>query len=139
MTFLQHVGSILRKVLHIGIEAAQDAEPAVDLAFPQLAPLYNSAVGLAFSTEATIPTLTGTGEQKLTQLAANFVPGAQAWAKANNITWPAAAITKWASAVVDTINLIPAPIPPALATVKVQPSAATLQPAATTSLAAGAA
>lgn len=109
MTFLQHVGSILKKVLGIAVTVAKDAEPVVDLLFPALAPLYNSAVGLAYGAEAMAPTLTGTGPQKLQQLVTSLVPQAEAWAAQNGIVWPVADINKWASAVVDTINLIPAP------------------------------
>lgn len=112
MTFLQHVGSILKKVLGIAVTVAQDAEPEIDLLFPAIAPLYNSAVGLAYGAEAMAPTAVGTGPQKLAQLSASLVPQVEAWATANGIVWPTDAITKWASAVVDTVNLIPAPTLP---------------------------
>ncbi len=113
MSFLQHVGNVFKKILGIAVTAAKDAEPFVDVAFPAIAPLYNSAVGLAIGAEAMAPTLTGTGPQKLAQLVASLEPQALAWAAANGIVWPTADITKWASAVVDTINLIPAPtVPP---------------------------
>ena len=109
MTFLQHLGNTLKKVLHIGIEVATDAEPIVALAFPEVVPLYQSTLGLATGAEALAPTATGTGAQKLSQLIASLLPQAQAWAQKNSINWPAEEIQKWASAVVDTINLIPAP------------------------------
>ncbi len=115
MTFLQHVGGVFKKILGIATEVAQVAEPIIDIAFPAIAPLYNSAVGLAIGAEAMAPTLTGTGPEKLAQLVASLEPQALAWAKANNILWPAADIQKWASAVVDTINLIPAPTTPPVA------------------------
>src|SRR6266702_2850154 len=105
MTFLQHVGGVFKKILGIATAIATVAEPIVDIAFPAIAPLYNSAVGLAIGAEAMAPTLTGTGPQKLAQLVASLEPQAEAWAKANGITWPTADIQKWASAVVDTINL----------------------------------
>jgi hypothetical protein len=109
MTLLQHVGNFFKKALGIAVTVAKDAEPIVDLAFPAIAPLYNSAVGLAVGAEAMAPTLTGTGAQKLAQLSASLLPQVTAWAAANGIVWPAEDITKWASAVVDTMNLIPAP------------------------------
>lgn len=109
MTFLQHLGQTLKKVLGIATTVATAAEPIIDIAFPAVAPLYNSAVGLAIGAEGLAPTLTGTGPQKLAQLVASLLPQAEAWAKQNGIDWPEAEITKWASAVVDTINLIPAP------------------------------
>jgi hypothetical protein len=72
-------------------------------------PLYQSTLGLATGAEALAPTVSGTDAQKLSQLVASLLPEAQAWAKANNIDWPEAEIQKWASAVVDMVNLIPAP------------------------------
>ena len=110
MTFLQHLGSSLKKALHIGVEVAAEAEPIVALAFPEVMPLYQSTVGLAAGAEALAPTTTGTGAQKLSQLLTTLLPQAQAWAVHNDINWPAEDIQKWASAVVDTINLIPAPV-----------------------------
>jgi hypothetical protein len=109
MTFLQHVGSILKRVLRIGTEVAVVAEPFIAVAFPELAPIYNSAIGLATTAEASAAQATGTGPQKLAQLVQNLLPEVEAWAAKNGIVWPEAEITKWASALVDTINLIPAP------------------------------
>ncbi len=110
MTFLQHVGHVFKVILGV----AERTEPVVDLALTLaglggIVPIYNSTIGLAIGAEGTAPTLTGTGPQKLAQLVASLTPQAQAWALANKINWPAADIQKWASAVVDTINLIPAP------------------------------
>ncbi len=113
MSLLQHLGSILKRILHIGEVAATVAEPFILAEFPAIAPLYTSALGLAITAEASAPSLTGTGPQKLSQLVANLVPQAEAWAAQNKITWPTAEITKWASMVVDTMNLIPAPAAPA--------------------------
>ena len=109
MTLLQHLGSTLKKALHIGIEAATVAEPIIALAFPEIIPLYQSTLGLATGAEALAPNVTGTGPQKLSQLVASLIPQVQTWAQKNNINWPAEEIQKWASAVVDTVNLIPAP------------------------------
>jgi hypothetical protein len=109
MTFLQHLGNAFKKILGIAVTVAKDAEPEVDILFPTVAPLYNSAVGLAVGAEAMAPTLTGTGPQKLAQLVASLEPQVLAWAAQNGVVWDSAAIQKWASAVVDTINLIPAP------------------------------
>jgi len=112
MSFLQHVGSIFKKALGIATAVAQVAEPIVAVAFPEVAPLYNTTVGLAIGAEAMAPTATGTGPQKLAQLMTSLEPMAASWAQQNGITWPQADIQKWASAVVDTINLIPAPQAP---------------------------
>lgn len=113
LTFLQHTGNFFKKVLGIAVTVAKDAEPEVDILFPAIAPIYNSAVGLAVGAETMAPTLAGTGPQKLAQLMVALEPQAVAWAAANGIVWPVADIQKWASAVVDTINLIPAPTSPA--------------------------
>ncbi len=109
LTFLQHMGNFFKKVLGIAVTVAKDAEPEVDLAFPAIAPIYNSAVGLAVGAETMAPTLTGTGPQKLAQLMTSLEPQVVAWAQQNGVVWPLADIQTWASAVVDTINLIPAP------------------------------
>lgn len=109
MTFLQHLGSALKKVLHIGEEAAIIAAPIVTIAFPEIAPLYTSTIGLAVTSEASAAAATGTGPQKLQQLMTGLMPAAQQWATQNGINWPQGEIQKWASAVVDTVNLIPAP------------------------------
>ena len=128
MSILQHIGNVLRKILYIGTEVGYVAEPIVDLAFPQVAGIYNSAIGLAMSTEASSSSISGTGAQKLGQLTENLVPGMLEWAKKNGIVWSIADITKWASAVVDTVNLIPAPTVPvaavAVVAAKLQPTAA---------------
>ncbi len=110
MTFLQHVGSVLKAIIGI----AQKTEPIADLALTLaglggIVPIYNSTIGLIIGAEGTAPTLTGTGPQKLEQVVASLVPQATAWAAANHINWPVADIQKWASAVADTVNLIPAP------------------------------
>lgn len=112
MSFLQHVGSILRSILHIGEQTAIIAAPFVTTAFPELAPIYTSAIGLATAAEATIAK-TGSGPQKLAQLTAELIPKIHEWATANGIQWDDAGIQKWASALVDTINMIPAPTKPA--------------------------
>lgn len=111
MSFLQHLGSTLKKILGIGVKVATVAEPIVDIAFPAVAPLYNSAIGLAAAAEGIAPG-PGTGAQKLAQVLASIEPEIAAWAKQNNITWDQAAIEKWLSAVVDSLNLIPAPNAP---------------------------
>lgn len=109
MSFLQHMGNFFKKALGISVTVAKDAEPIIDTAFPEVASIYNSAVGLATGAEAMAPTSTGTGPQKLAQLSASLIPQVTAWAAANGVVWNDADITKWASAVVDTINLIPSP------------------------------
>lgn len=108
-SFLGHFGNVLKKILGITITVAKDAEPIVDLAIPAVAPIYNSAVGLALAMQATSQNTPGTGAVKLAALATALIPEVQAWAVENKIVWLDADITKWASAVVDTLGMIPAP------------------------------
>lgn len=115
MSFLSHVGALLRKVLHIGEELAVVAEPLVAARFPDITPLYNSAIGLALSAESTAAKATGTGPQKLAIVVSQLLPVANEFLTKNNISMDEAAVNKWASAVVDTLNLIPAPQPAAAA------------------------
>ncbi len=110
MTFLQHVGHVFKVILGV----AERTEPVVDLALMltglgAIIPIYNSTIGLIIGAEGTAATATGTGPQKLAQVTAGIVQQATAWAVANKINWPEAEIQKWASAVADTLNMIPAP------------------------------
>ena len=112
MNFLSHVGNFFRELLHIGTEVAQVAAPFVDLAVPQVAPLYNSALGLVIAAEASAPKA-ASGALKNEQFVANLIPQAEAWASQNGIVWPTADINKWANAtgaaLVASLKLIPAP------------------------------
>jgi hypothetical protein len=114
MNFLTHIGNFFGQLLHIGTEVAQVATPFVDLAFPQVGPLYNSALGLVIAAEAAAPAA-GSGALKNEQFVANLVPQAEAWAAQNNLAWPTADINKWANAtgaaLVASLKLIPAPTP----------------------------
>lgn len=109
MNFLDHVGNILKKILHIGEDAATIAAPIVAAEFPEVAPLYTSALGLAAAMQATVPSVQGSGATKLAGMVQALLPQAESWAAQNGINWPVADINKWASAIVDTIKLIPAP------------------------------
>jgi hypothetical protein len=109
VTFLDHIGNFFKTLLHIGVEVAQDVEPIVSLEFPEVVPIYNSAIGLAIAAQATVVNPSGSGPEKLAQVVSSLVPQVQAWAKENGIVWDDAAITSWASAIVDTLNLIPPP------------------------------
>lgn len=103
--FLKAIGNFFRSLVGI----AKAAEPIVEVIAPEVAPLYISTLGLAISAETALGATSGTGPQKLDSLIASLLPQATAWAKQNNIDWPEDEIKKWASAVVDTINKIPAP------------------------------
>jgi len=107
MSFLSTVGNVFKKIFGFATNAAVIASPFVIAAFPEIGNIYTSAIGLALKAETLNPQ--GSGPQKLAQLTADLVPQVQAWAKANGIVWNDAEISKWASALVDTLNLIPAP------------------------------
>lgn len=111
MTFLQHIGGFFKTLLHIGEEVAVVAAPIVIANFPDVAPIYTSAIGLAMAAETTAATTTGTGPQKLAQVVSGLTPQVEAWAAKNGIVWDTADITKWTSALVDTLNMIPSPTP----------------------------
>lgn len=129
MTFLDHIGNAIKKILGI----ANASEPLVDLGLAAaglggIIPLYNSALGLATGAQALAPTVSGTGPQKLAQLTASLLPMAKQFAVANRLSWPDAEIQKWASAVVDTMNLIPAPTLTAVtSTIQVAPGGPVIQ------------
>lgn len=123
MNFLDHVGSVLKKIFHIGEEAAIIARPFIDVAFPEIAPLYNSAFGLMGALQAAVVSTPGAGTLKLAALVSAMTPQIEAFTKANNIQWSKADIEKWASLVVETVKLIPAPSAPA-APITLVPAAA---------------
>jgi hypothetical protein len=106
-SFLQHLGSILMKILHIGEQAAIVAAPVVQLAFPEVAPLYTSAIGLAIAAETTAAGASGTGTQKLASVVAGLTPLAEQFAAQNNLTLDNTKVNAWASAVADSLNLLP--------------------------------
>ncbi len=109
-TFLQHTGSVLRKILHIGEEAAAVATPLVEAYFPEVAPLFISGIGLAQAAEATASATTGTGAQKLAQVVIGLNPLIDKFVANNKLgDWDAAGRAKFASAIADALNLIPAP------------------------------
>lgn len=109
MNILSHIGSVLKKILHIGEEAAVVAQPFITLAFPEIAPLYASAIGLALAAQASAAPVAGTGPQKLSQVVVSLLPQIQAFCKQNGIVMDQPAVEKWVSALVESMKLIPAP------------------------------
>ena len=115
-TFLQHAGGWLRTFLHIGVIVLHDAEQAAVIAAPivgaftGVGPLFNSAIGLAYAVEGTAATATGTGPQKLAQVIVGLNPLIDKFVADNNLgSWETANRAKFASAIADALNLIPAP------------------------------
>jgi hypothetical protein len=117
-SLLSEIGQDLRKALHIANIVLDDAtkvaaisEPIVDIAFPEVAILFNTTVGLAQTAEAIFGG-PGTGAAKLELLAKSLLPAIASWSKTNNINWTGDAQTAFASKVVDAFNMIPASTPP---------------------------
>lgn len=109
-SFLSHVGGFLRRLLHIGEEAALIAQPIITAAFPDVAPLFNSAIGLALGAEATAATATGSGPQKLAQVVVGLNPLIDKFVADNKLgEFHQANREKFAAAIADALNLIPAP------------------------------
>lgn len=111
ISFLEHVGSFLRKVFTGATEVAEIAEPVVDIAFPSVAALYNFTVQQASLAEAAADGSHGTGPQKLAAVVAAVTPYATQALKANGVPAPTTAqITAYVDAVVASLNALPAPV-----------------------------
>ena len=123
---LSDVGHALEKVF-VPVEAvAKAVEPFVDIAFPGIAPLFNTvvtAVGQAEADAIAAGQQNGTGAQKLAVVLASIEGDFQAYAKANGYAPPAATEIQTATnavvAFVNALNATPVapvvlgePIPP---------------------------
>ena len=113
-TILSDIGNGLKKFFGIAVTVAQAAEPIIDIAFPGIAPLYNLTVAEVAKAEAAAVAAgaqSGTGAQKMALVVAAITPVFQQYASTTGIPMAqqATAITNWVSAVVATLNAIPAP------------------------------
>jgi hypothetical protein len=108
-SFLQHLGSIFKKILHIGEEVATIASPFVTAYFPDVAPLFKNTLGFIMAEEATINATPGSGAQKLANVVSKSFADAQTFFTANGIVIDQVQWSKIVSTFVDTVNLIPAP------------------------------
>ena len=106
---LEHIGHGILVGLHITEQVAVVAEPFVAVAAPQIVGLYSGILSAAMSAEAAAAGSSGTGAQKLALVLAGQLPNIEKVFADNGIAMPTADINKWASAIVDTIKLIPAP------------------------------
>lgn len=68
-SFLKKVGVDLEKVAGVGAEAAEVAEPVVDVLFPEVATLFNSAVNEALKLLTAAQTAAAAGSGTTAQLA----------------------------------------------------------------------
>lgn len=112
MSFKSVLGAIghgILVALHVTEAAAVIATPIVATAAPEIAGLYSGLLGAAFSAEAAANGASGSGPQKLAIVVAGQLPNILSVLNKNGIQMNNDQITKWASAVVDTLNLIPSP------------------------------
>ena len=115
VTLLEDAGkkveSFFSKVLPVAVDAAKDAEPIIDLAFPGIAILFNSTVSEVANAEATGQAASasgGNGAQKLASVLSAIEPLAVAYLQANGVTANTAQITAWVNAIVAALNALPA-------------------------------
>lgn len=113
VSILSNIGKGLKKVFGVAVEAAQVAEPVVDIIFPGYAIIYNSAVAAAVKAEAVAITAgqqEGTGAQKFAIALQEVEPIFTQWYQSQYGQTPALnTIETWLNAVVATLNAIPAP------------------------------
>lgn len=108
---LSKIGNFFKTFFSDVVKIGEVAEPVIDLALPGIAPLYNSALNAIVAAEAASAGATGTGPQKLAYVVGEIEPIALAWLKSNNITMDTTQFQAWISAIVASLNLIPAPTP----------------------------
>lgn len=109
---LSAVGHGLKVFFTDAVKVAQVAEPFIDIAFPGIAPLFNSVVGEVAKVEAiavAAGSQTGTGTQKLALVVQAIEKEYNAYAAANNIPVTPANVQAFVTAVVNLLNVIPAP------------------------------
>ena len=102
VTWLTKAGDVFRKALGITLTVAKDAEPAVDVAVPEVALLYNGAVGLAVAAQATWDQTNDNA--KLAQVTAQMDTEIKLLFGGDEELFKT-----WMSAFIATLHLIPAP------------------------------
>lgn len=110
---LSDIGTGIKKVFTVGAAVATDAEPFVDIAFPGVAPLFNSIVqqvGMAEASAAAAGAENGTGAQKLALVLRSIEGSIAEYEKTNNLTTPLTQnqTEAAANAVVAFLNALPA-------------------------------
>lgn len=92
-TFLKKAGADIEKVLGVASEAAEVAEPVVDILFPAIGTLYNSAVNEAVKLLAAgqaAASQGGSATVQLTNVAAAVAPQLIAYAEQEGLPAPTA-------------------------------------------------
>lgn len=127
--FLQKLGSwfhnkfvpVAKVVEHDAIVVAQAAEPAIDIAFPAVAGIYNTTVQMVVAAEAAAAGAQGVGAQKLSSVVSQLLPIAIPYLKSIGISDPTAIqVQAYVQSVVDGLKIftalttqpaLPAPTP----------------------------
>ena len=114
-TILSDIGKGFKKFFGIAVEAAQAAEPIIDIAFPGIAVLYNATVAEVAKAEAAAIAAgaqSGTGVQKLSLVIQAIEPVFTEYAASTGIpaAQQAATIEAWVNAVVASLNALPASV-----------------------------
>ena len=125
-SILEDIGHGLAVFFKAAIPAAEAAEPVIDLIFPGISVLYNSAVAAAVKAEAVAISAgqqNGTGQQKFAIALTEIEPIFTAWYQTNYGSTPSlTTIENWLNAIVATLNAIPAPTTGAVVTASASPA-----------------
>lgn len=111
VSILSDIGKGLKKFFTIAVDAAVIAEPVIDTIFPGLSGLYNSTVAAIAGAESSAIAAgaqNGTGAQKLAYVVAAIESSFNAYAAANKLPAPTAAVIEnYVNAIVASLNAIP--------------------------------
>lgn len=108
---LEHVGKVFKTIFTDATKVAEIAEPVVDIAFPQIAGLYNFTVQQAALAEAAAAGTQGAGPQKLAAVVSAVQPYATAALKNDGVPTPTSdQIAAYVNAVVASLKALPAPV-----------------------------
>jgi hypothetical protein len=127
-SILSDIGAVLKKVFPIATNAAVAAEPIIDVAFPGIAAVYNLTVGAVVKAEGlalAVGAQSGTGAAKLSMAVQEIEPVFVQWYTQQYGSTPTLqVIENYISAVVATLNAIPAP---GATAVSISPTSVTTQ------------
>ena len=107
---LSAVGNTLKKFFTGAVVVAQTAEPLVAVCFPGVSELFNKtvhAVAQAETLAIASGAQSGTGPQKLAYVVSAIEAEFTSFAADNGIQNDVATITKWANAIVASLNSLP--------------------------------
>ena len=113
MSLLSNIGHAFEKIFKGTVSVAQAVEPEVDLLFPGLSTLFNSAVAAAAAAEAAAVAAgaqTGSGAQKAAVAAPGIAAAINTFLQSNNLgtTSTPDQVATITNAVVAILNALPA-------------------------------